>query len=85
MLTVSRSELYQLVDALPETETMSAKRFLEFLISQREDPVVKAFLNAPENDEPLTEEEVRDIGEAEIALAEGRVYSYEETKRECGL
>jgi hypothetical protein len=34
MLSVPKNELYELIDALPETETLAAKRYLEFLISQ---------------------------------------------------
>lgn len=30
MLSVPKNELYELIDALPDTETLAAKRYLEF-------------------------------------------------------
>ena len=36
MLKVPKDELYELIDALPKTETVAAKRYLEFLISRGE-------------------------------------------------
>ncbi len=36
MKTVSKKQLHSLIEALPERETIAAKRFLEFLLSLRE-------------------------------------------------
>ena len=49
------------------------------------DPVWEAFLNAPLDDEPLTEEDVQAIEEAEEDIVAGRVKPWKELKRELGL
>ena len=46
MTSVSKAELCDLIDALPESEAPVAKKFLEFLLSQSGDPVVRALLKA---------------------------------------
>ena len=82
MLSTSKSELHKLVNALPQQEAMIAKRFLEFLLTKADDPVLKAFLNAPEADEPLDEEDRKAIREAEQAISEGKVVSWEQLQEE---
>ena len=64
---------------------MAAKRFLELLVSQTTDPFGRVFLTAQEDDEPLDEQDLQDIAEAEQAIAEGRVYAWEDVKKEFGL
>jgi hypothetical protein len=59
----SKRELRNLIDRLPEAEVPAAQRFLEYLCDL-DDPVVRAFRNAPEEDEPIT-------GEEDKAAAEG--------------
>lgn len=85
MTSISKAELYDLVDALPESEAPVAKKFLEFLISKAGDPVVQALLKAQLDDEPLDKEDLRDLEEAEKAIAEGRVKPWEDVKKELGL
>lgn len=85
MLNISKRELHQLVDELPEGETLDAKRFLKFLIARSGDPVLQAFLNAPEDDESLDEEEMKALEEGERAAAQGETQSLEEVMREFGL
>lgn len=82
MLSTSKSELHKLVDALPQQDAMIAKRFLEFLLTKADDPILKTFLNAPEVDEPLDEEDIKAIQEAEHAIAEGKVISWEQLQEE---
>lgn len=50
----SRAELHELVDMLPEGELESAQRILRAL---PDDPVVRALLTAPIDDEPVTDDE----------------------------
>ncbi len=52
---VNKEELYKLIDALPEEEVETAKRFLEFLATH--DPAVHSLYTAPYDDEPTSEEE----------------------------
>lgn len=45
------------------------------------DPVLHAFLSAPEDDEPLTPEEAAVVAEGREAIARGEVVSWAEVKR----
>jgi len=78
----SRDHLRQLVDRLPESELSAAERFLSFLCA---DPVLLALANAPEDDEPETEEERLAVEEARESLRRGAGISHEELRRELGL
>lgn len=49
------------------------------------DPVHQALENAPEDDEPLDEEEKEAIRKAEEAIAQGRVKPWSQVKKELGL
>ncbi|MCY4579751.1 MAG: hypothetical protein OXD31_11995 [Chloroflexi bacterium] len=49
------------------------------------DPVWEAFLNAPLDDEPFTEEDELAIKEANEDFAAGRVITHKELKRRLGL
>jgi predicted transcriptional regulator len=77
----NRRELHTLVDELPDAELPAAKRFLEYLRQQVEDPL-RVFLNAaPIDDEPVTDEDLAAIREALAERARGEVVSHEEVKR----
>lgn len=47
--------------------------------------IMQVLENAPIDDELLTEEEIRGIEESEKDIAEGRVYPWEEIKKELDL
>lgn len=47
----ARERLHQLVDELSEQEADAA---LRYIVQRREDPVIAAFRDAPEDDEPFT-------------------------------
>jgi hypothetical protein len=79
-----KDELHRLVDELPESESHAAKRFLEYLRNMG-DPVLRARLEAPEDNEPETEEERAAVAEAYEDFKAGRVVSHQELKRELGL
>jgi hypothetical protein len=79
-----KEELHRLVDELPEGEMYGAKRFLEYLRNMG-DPVLRAMLEAPEDDEPETAEERAAVAEAYEDFEAGRVVSHQEIKREFGL
>jgi hypothetical protein len=85
MPTVSKGDLYKLIDSLPEGDTLAAKRFLERLLNKAHDPLVLALLNAPEDDEPLDKEDLEHLEEAERDLAAGRVTDWEDLKKELAL
>jgi len=75
---IARDELRALVDAIPDDRLPAAREALE----QLTDPVLLAFLNAPEDDEPLTDEDLAAIAEAKADVARGDVVSLEEVERQ---
>ncbi|MBI2918236.1 MAG: hypothetical protein HYY01_09595 [Chloroflexi bacterium] len=75
-----REELHRLVDELPQREVQAARRYLEYLRNLG-DPVLRAFMEASEDDEPETPEERTAVAEARADFAAGRVVSHEEAKR----
>jgi hypothetical protein len=80
---VSKEGLHQLIDALPESELDKAARLLAAL--ETTDPVLRALLLAPEDDEPETDEERAAVDEAREAARRGEVFTLEEVERELGL
>lgn len=83
----AKRELYQLVDSLPLKEIKVAKRFLEFLLSQRDenDSTLRDLLDAPEDEEPLDALEIAGIEEGRRDIARGDTQSWDEAKKELGL
>ena len=79
--TTAKAALHHLVDALPEGEVHAARRFLEYL-RDTGDPVLRAFMEAPEDDEPLTEKEIAAIEEAKEEIARGEVITWEQYRAE---
>lgn len=80
----TRERLRLLVDQLPDSELHAAQRFLEF-VHEHGDPLLHMLMNAPEDDEPVTEEEEAAVREALEDVAGGRVVTMEELKRELGF
>lgn len=79
-----KEQLHRLVDGLPDSEVHAARRYLEYL-HNLQDPVLRAFLEAPEDDEPETPEERAAVAEAREDFKAGRVVTLEQVKRELGL
>ena len=80
----TKETLHKLVDRLPEDEWEAVHQILEERLAKH-DPVLQAFLNAPEDDEPETEEERAAVAEAYESIARGEVISDEELRRRLGL
>jgi hypothetical protein len=80
----AKERLHELVDRIPEGEVHAAERFLEYL-AYTEDPLLRALMNAPEDDEPLTPKERNVLEEGRRALAKGDVVSDEELRAELGI
>ncbi len=83
--TSERDELHGLVDKLPDSEVAAAIRFLRDLQMMAEDPVLRAAISAPLDDEPVTPEQQARVREAEEAAARGEVVRLEDLARELGL
>ena len=74
----TRETLHHLVDELSECQWSEAERYLTGLNTS--DPVLRAFLLAPVDDEPETDEERAAVDEARAEVARGEVSSWEEVK-----
>lgn len=79
---MTKQDLYNLVDVLPEQELIIARRFLEFLIQSKSDPMLRALMNAPADDEPITHDDLKAIDEAKQDIQQKRVQSLEDVKAE---
>jgi len=83
-LVSRRERLLRLVDAMHEGELETVETFIEF-VHEHGDPVLRAFMNAPENDEPISPEEEEAVREGLEDVAAGRMHTLEEVKKEFGL
>ena len=68
----AKDTLHKLVDFLEENEADEAAKFDSYLIYLR-DPVLRALREAPEDDEPETEEERTAVMEAYEDLKSGNI------------
>jgi len=79
----TKERLHKLVEELTEAE---AERALALVESERVDPVIDAFHNAPEDDEPWTQEDEAAIAEVEDDRAAGLpAVPLEEIERELDM
>ena len=72
--------LHELLDRIPESDWEEVRQVLEKHLSKH-DPVLRAFLNAPEDDEPESEEERAAVEEAYEELRAGEELSHEDVKK----
>ncbi|GEM_PF-316540 len=79
-----KEELHRLIDELPEREARVARPFLEYLRNVGSDPLLKALMQAPEDDEPETDEERVAVQEARDQLARGEAIADDEVWRRLG-
>lgn len=78
---VTREELHQLLDEIPDQGLDEARRYLGALKEAGSDPFLAHLLLAPEDDEPLTPEEAAGLEEARAEWRRGEFYTAEEIKR----
>jgi predicted transcriptional regulator len=79
-----RERLHALVDDLPEEKVHAVLRLVEYLRNPEEDPVLRALRDAPPDDEPITQEDLAAIEEAEEDVRQGRLIPHEEVCRRLG-
>jgi len=77
----AKERLRALVDELSEP---AAERALKLVEKEHEDPMIVAFRDAPEDDEPWTEEDEAAAAEGRADIAAGRTVSHEEMLRKYG-
>jgi hypothetical protein len=80
----ARETLHRLIDELPDAELAVAARVLHALRATA-DPVLRALLEAPFDEEPESVEERRAVQEARKEVARGDVHRLEDVRRELGL
>lgn len=82
-MTPNREHAHELIDRLPETQLSALVGLLETIV----DPVATALRNAPIDDEPETDEEKRQVGEARQWLRQngGKGIPHEEAMRRLDL
>ena len=76
-----KEDLHRLVDELPNKELPVAKHYLEYLRNMG-DPVLRSFMEAPEDDEEETEEETAMIEEVRQEYLRGEARPWEEVREE---
>jgi hypothetical protein len=76
-----KEQAHELINRLSTGQVFAVVGLLEAML----DPVSIALANAPYDDEPVSEEEARDIAESRAAYARGEVVSNEEVLAEFGL
>ena len=71
----TKDSLHALIERLPEHTLPEAERLLASLTG---DPFLQAMLNAPADDEPLTDEDIAAIEEGRLAKARGELIPLDE-------
>lgn len=79
--TNPKQEAHELIERLSTGQVIAAVGLFKAML----DPVSIALANAPYDDEPVSEEEARDIAAARASLACGEGIPHEEVLREFGL
>ncbi len=77
-----KERLHRLVDELSDGELLPAERFLEYLRDRANDAVFKAFTEASEDDERLSDADQAAIQEGEEAISRGEIRPWEMVKAE---
>ena len=78
---VTKQELKDLIDGLPDYELHAVKRFIQY-VRDVDDPVLRSLMEAPWDDEPVTEEDIAAIAESDEDFRTGNVFTQEEIEKE---
>ena len=79
-----KRQIKDLIDGMPPDELLVIKRFIQY-VRDLEDPFLRNLAEAPWDDEPLSDEDMAAIAEAEADIKAGRLIPHEEIMREFGL
>jgi hypothetical protein len=80
-MMTERITLYRLVDMLPERDLDAARRMQHGLLSSEEDPVLRAFAEAPAGTEEMSADDLVALARGDADVVAGRVVSHKEAKR----
>lgn len=81
-MVLTKERLHHLIDELPESELDAAERVLEYLRARGRDPLLRALVEAPEDEEPTTAEEDRESDQAWQEYLRGEARPWEEVREE---
>jgi hypothetical protein len=94
-MSTVKAELHSLIDSLSEAQANKLKKVVslfvtEFMAVERENTdknqaFIKTLMNAPEDDEPLSADDLAAIAEAEEDIKAGRVRPLSDVAKELGL
>ncbi len=76
-----KQQAHELIERLAPTQISAVVHLLEVMT----DPVARSLANAPVDDEPVTEEEAREIAAARASLDRGEGIPHEKILSEFGL
>jgi hypothetical protein len=79
--TNPKQEAHELIERLSTGQVIAAVGLFKAML----DPVSVALANAPIDDEPVSEQETREIAEARASIARGEGIPHDEVLREFGL
>jgi hypothetical protein len=77
----TRELAHKLIDRMAPGQVAAVVGLLEVMV----DPVARAIANAPYDDEPVSDEDLRDIAESRASFRSANVTSNEELLAEFGL
>ena len=77
----SKERVYELIERLPPAQLSAIVGLLEAML----DPISSSLANAPLDDEPVSEEEVREIAAARASLDRGEGIPHEQVLADMGL
>ena len=77
----TREQAHELIDRMAPSQVSAVVGLLETML----DPFARALANAPIDDEPVSEEEAREIEAAHASLDRGEGVSHEDVLAEYGL
>ncbi len=77
----TKQHAHELIDRMAPGQVSAVVGLLEIML----DPVARTLANAPFDDEPVSEEEARDVAASRAALARGETIPHDEILAEFGL
>jgi len=80
-MAITRDQARELLDAVPDDRLADVAAALEPLV----DPMLVMLMNAPEDDETLTDEDLAAIAEGKADIERGDIVSANDMKRRFGI
>ena len=81
---ITREEVKDLIDCVPTDELLVVKRYVQYVI-EMQDPVFRSLMDAPVDDEPISESDKVALQEAREDIAAGRLIPAKELYKELGI